>query len=89
MRRTPALPLAHRELGLYCRRVEANTAARLQYTMTRASCPPSTQRELGLPVNKDIPLLAFIGRLDPQKGADILLGVAPALLGTQQRAGAV
>lgn len=38
------------------------------------------QEELGLPVNGDIPLVAFIGRLDPQKGADILLGAAPELL---------
>jgi glycogen synthase len=33
------------------------------------------QEELGLPVNADIPMVAFIGRLDPQKGADILLQV--------------
>jgi hypothetical protein len=47
-----------------------------------APCPAHThpQKELGLPVNKDIPLIAFIGRLDPQKGADILLGAAPSLL---------
>ena len=42
--------------------------------------PRAPQKELGLPVNKDIPLIAFIGRLDPQKGADILLGAAPSLL---------
>ncbi|KAG1679851.1 hypothetical protein FOA52_012765 [Chlamydomonas sp. UWO 241] len=38
------------------------------------------QEELGLPVNGDIPLVAFIGRLDPQKGADILLEAAPGLM---------
>ena len=37
--------------------------------------PHCPQRELGLPVNEHIPLVAFIGRLDPQKGADILLEV--------------
>uniref|UniRef100_A0A7R9Z6Q7 Starch synthase, chloroplastic/amyloplastic n=1 Tax=Chlamydomonas euryale TaxID=1486919 RepID=A0A7R9Z6Q7_9CHLO len=38
------------------------------------------QEELGLPVNSGIPLIAFIGRLDPQKGADILLEAAPRLM---------
>lgn len=35
------------------------------------------QEELGLPVNADVPLLAFIGRLDSQKGADLILQAAP------------
>ncbi len=34
------------------------------------------QEEMGLPVNGNIPLVAFIGRLDPQKGADILMDVS-------------
>ncbi|KAG2500469.1 hypothetical protein HYH03_002036 [Edaphochlamys debaryana] len=46
----------------------------------KARCKMELQRELGLPVNEHIPLIAFIGRLDPQKGADILLGAAPELL---------
>ncbi|PNW83927.1 hypothetical protein CHLRE_04g215150v5 [Chlamydomonas reinhardtii] len=46
----------------------------------KAKCKMELQRELGLPVNEHIPLVAFIGRLDPQKGADILLEAAPALL---------
>lgn len=35
------------------------------------------QKELGLPINENIPMVAFIGRLDPQKGADILMQVCP------------
>lgn len=31
-------------------------------------------------MNGNIPLVAFIGRLDPQKGADILLAAAPEML---------
>ena len=38
------------------------------------------QEELGLQVNADIPMVAFIGRLDPQKGADILLQVRAPLV---------
>ena len=29
-------------------------------------------QELGLPVNPDVPLLGFIGRLDYQKGVDLI-----------------
>ncbi|GLI71524.1 hypothetical protein VaNZ11_016750 [Volvox africanus] len=46
----------------------------------KSKCKMELQRELGLPVNEHIPLIAFIGRLDPQKGADILLEAAPSLL---------
>lgn len=41
----------------------------------KAACKKALQEELGLPVNADIPLIAFIGRLDYQKGADIVLQV--------------
>lgn len=39
---------------------------------TRHPCHPLTHQELGLPVNADIPLLGFIGRLDYQKGVDLI-----------------
>jgi starch synthase len=38
------------------------------------------QRELGLPEDPDAPLLAFIGRLDYQKGADLILQAAPWIM---------
>lgn len=44
----------------------------------KAACKKALQQELGLPVNADIPLVAFIGRLDYQKGADIVLQVRVA-----------
>lgn len=34
-----------------------------------------SQEELQLPIDPDAPMVAFVGRLDPQKGADILLQV--------------
>lgn len=41
-------------------------------------CKKEIQRELGLPV-RDVPLLASISRLTPQKGCDLLLDIIPEL----------
>lgn len=46
----------------------------------KAACKKALQEELQLPVKPDVPLVAFIGRLDNQKGADILLEAAQQML---------
>src|SRR5262249_2101301 len=46
----------------------------------KAKCKAALQTELGLPVNPDAPLLATVGRLDPQKGIDLLLESIPWLV---------
>lgn len=46
----------------------------------KAACKLALQKELGLPERPDVPLLAQIGRLDPQKGWDLLLPVATETL---------
>eukprot|EP00898_Chlorokybus_atmophyticus_P003706 jgi/Chlat1/4336/Chrsp29S04501 len=38
----------------------------------KAACKAALQRELGLPERPDVPMLGFIGRLDYQKGVDII-----------------
>jgi len=38
----------------------------------KARCKAALQREAGLPQRPEVPLLAFIGRLAPQKGVDVL-----------------
>jgi starch synthase len=38
----------------------------------KAACKLALQRELGLPENPDAPLIGFIGRLDYQKGVDLI-----------------
>jgi starch synthase len=54
-----------------------------QYTVDdllgKQVCKRALQRELGLP-NRDVPLLAAIGRLTFQKGFDLLIDVIPELM---------
>src|SRR6478609_1695359 len=54
-----------------------------QYTVAdlsgKQTCKRALQRELGLP-NRDVPLLAVIGRLTFQKGFDLLIEVIPELM---------
>lgn len=45
----------------------------------KQACKRALQRELGLP-NRDVPVLAVIGRLTFQKGFDLLIGVIPELM---------
>ena len=46
----------------------------------KAKCKAALQEELGLPVRSDVPMIGFIGRLDYQKGADLVLAAAPWLI---------
>lgn len=46
----------------------------------KAACKEALQRELGLAVQADAPLVATIGRLDPQKGVDLLVEAIPRLI---------
>lgn len=43
----------------------------------KAQCKAALQKELGLPVRDDVPLIGFIGRLDHQKGVDIIAEAIP------------
>lgn len=46
----------------------------------KAQCKAELQREVGLPVNPDVPLVGSVGRLDPQKGVELLLESLPWLV---------
>lgn len=39
------------------------------------------QAAVGLPVDRNIPLIGFIGRLEEQKGSDILAAAIPKFIG--------
>ncbi|XP_076946634.1 granule-bound starch synthase 2, chloroplastic/amyloplastic-like [Bidens hawaiensis] len=43
----------------------------------KPQCKGALQKELGLPVRADVPLLGFIGRLDNQKGVDLICEAIP------------
>lgn len=46
----------------------------------KARCKAELQVELGLPVDPDAPLVGSVGRLDPQKGVELLLDSVPWLV---------
>ncbi|XP_065878675.1 soluble starch synthase 1, chloroplastic/amyloplastic [Euphorbia lathyris] len=46
----------------------------------KAQCKIALQKELGLPIKPDCPLIGFIGRLDYQKGIDLIRWAIPELL---------
>lgn len=46
----------------------------------KAACKAALQRELGLPVRPEVPLLGLVARLDHQKGVDLVQAAAPWLL---------
>ena len=45
----------------------------------KATCKAALQAELGLPLDPDAPLVGSVGRLDPQKGIELLLDSIPWL----------
>ncbi len=46
----------------------------------KAECKAALQKELGLPVRSEVPLIGFIGRLDYQKGPDVIQAALPELM---------
>ncbi|KAI3793999.1 hypothetical protein L1987_36624 [Smallanthus sonchifolius] len=47
----------------------------------KPQCKAALQKELGLPVRADVPLIGFIGRLDNQKGVDLICEAVPWMVG--------
>jgi len=62
--------------------VDATLATRYdaQDTAARVRCKGALQRELGLPIEPALPLVASIGRMVHQKGTDLVVGALPELL---------
>lgn len=49
----------------------------------KARCKGSLQSELGLPIDSRAPMVGFVGRLDPQKGIELILESIPWLVQEQ------
>ncbi|KAL3525926.1 hypothetical protein ACH5RR_014298 [Cinchona calisaya] len=47
----------------------------------KPQCKAALQKELGLPVRENVPLIGFIGRLDHQKGVDLVGEAIPWMMG--------
>lgn len=47
----------------------------------KSQCKAALQKELGLPIREDVPLIGFIGRLDNQKGVDLIAEAVPWMMG--------
>ncbi|GLC73535.1 hypothetical protein PLESTF_001388400 [Pleodorina starrii] len=63
-------------------RFDAATAA-----AGKARAKAALQTALGLEADPDVPLFGFVGRLEAQKGADVVLAALPQLLGPPEAAG--
>ncbi|KAJ4832965.1 Sucrose synthase [Turnera subulata] len=46
----------------------------------KPQCKAALQKELGLPVRPDVPVIGFIGRLDHQKGVDLIAEAIPWMM---------
>lgn len=46
----------------------------------KLQCKAALQKELGLPIRDDVPLIGFIGRLDQQKGVDLIAEAVPWMM---------
>lgn len=46
----------------------------------KEKCKEALQRELGLELRKDVPVICFIGRLAPQKGVDLIEEIFPWMM---------
>ncbi|GJU38247.1 granule-bound starch synthase 2, chloroplastic/amyloplastic [Tanacetum coccineum] len=47
----------------------------------KPQCKAALQKELGLPIRPEVPLIGFIGRLDNQKGVDLIIDAVPWMVG--------
>ncbi|KAF9626187.1 hypothetical protein IFM89_031314 [Coptis chinensis] len=47
----------------------------------KPKCKKALQKELGLPIRHNVPLIGFIGRLDDQKGVDLIAEAIPWMVG--------
>lgn len=69
------------DYGVWNPATDSNLVARFdaEDASNKARCKGALQKELGLPLDADVPLLANVGRIAPQKGTDLIADVIPRL----------
>lgn len=69
------------DYGVWNPATDSNLVARYdaEDASNKARCKGALQKELGLPLDADVPLVANVGRIAPQKGTDLVADVLPKL----------
>lgn len=70
------------DYGVWNPATDSNLVARFdaEDPTNKARCKGALQRELGLPLDGAVPIVASVGRIVPQKGSDLVAEVIPRLL---------
>ncbi|MBX3192935.1 MAG: glycogen synthase GlgA [Labilithrix sp.] len=70
------------DYGVWNPATDSNLVARYdgEDATNKARCKGALQKELGLPLEANAPLLLHVGRIVPQKGADLVIDALPRLL---------
>jgi starch synthase len=69
------------DYGVWNPATDSSVAARFdaEDPSNKTRCKGALQRELGLPLDADVPLIAFVGRFVAQKGVDLVAEVVPRI----------
>jgi starch synthase len=70
------------DYGVWNPATDSNLVARYdaEDASNKARCKGALQKELGLPLDAGVPLVAAVSRIVPQKGSDLVAEVAPRLM---------
>ncbi|HEY8073948.1 MAG TPA: glycogen synthase GlgA [Labilithrix sp.] len=70
------------DYGVWNPATDSNLVARFdaEDTTNKARCKGALQKEIGLPLAADVPLFVVVGRVVPQKGADLVAEAIPRIL---------
>lgn len=66
---------------LFLSRISYHKHTLSQVTDAKPLSKEALQAEVGLPVDRSIPVIGFIGRLEEQKGSDILVAALHKFIG--------